>query len=88
MLATSSFPTSYPLAPAPPAQAEHTSLLTLALPEIPKLDLESYIQNYRGTWSSLVLCVCIPTNLLLQAGPGSTDCSQSPERQRSLASMR
>lgn len=29
-----------------------SSLLTPPFADIPKLDLESYIQNYRGTWSS------------------------------------
>lgn len=53
-----SFSPSPPAPPRPatlppsPSRPSTTSLLTPPFTDIPKLDLESYIQNYRGTWSS------------------------------------
>lgn len=74
--------------PSPALPPTRTSLLTQAFVDIPKLDLESYIQNYRGTWSYPATRVCIHTDPLSKAVPDLTDYSPSPERPPSLVSMR
>lgn len=63
VLAVGAFSTSC-LPPSP-------SLLTRPFAEIPKLDLESYIQNYRGTWSPPA-ALCLYPPLIRSQRPNQT----------------
>lgn len=47
-------------------------LTDATLAEIPKLDLESYVQNYRGTWRELPCCCVFASPLIRSERPHQT----------------